>query len=441
MYEGSPRTLFNKYAIPQLFGMLFNSIYVIVDGIFIGNVLGTESMAAAGVAVPLVEVLIALSMALASGSGVLISGQLARKKFRQARETFHAVLVVAALFGAAIAVLGNVLIHPIADLLGATPDIHAEAVTYARYIITFSPFLLYSYLLNGLARNDGAPKLAMTAMSVGSVSNVFLDYLFMCPLQMGIGGAALATALGPIFSVLIVLPHFLLKKGNLYFGAPRFAKEQPALILELGFPSFIMEFTIGIVTFLYNKAIVGYGFGELGLAAYLVIGYLILIVLTLFLGIAEGLQPVFSYLFGAGETDRCERMRRYAVRAVVTVGIACYLLILFFSRSFYTIFNPGDTELITFAAQRSVWYFWGFFAAGFCILMISYWQSTQKTGRALITALMRSVIWPPVLILILPRILGCEALWSCHSIGECITAAVAAILLRRDRLSRKRAPR
>ena len=100
----------------------------------------------------------------------------------------------------------------LAELLGSTPQIHDKAICYLHYIVTFSPFLLFSFLLGGLARIDGCPKLAMFALAFGSVSNMVLDYVFMYPLNMGISGAALATAIGPVFSVAILLPHFLMKK-------------------------------------------------------------------------------------------------------------------------------------------------------------------------------------------------------------------------------------
>lgn len=130
MYEGKPRTLFAKYAIPQMIGLLFNSVYVIVDGIFIGNRLGRDAMAAAAVSVPFVEILIALSMAVASGAGVMISGQLGRGEKEKALQTFHVAMLCAAGFGGLIIVLENVFIHPLAELLGSTPQIHEEAVRY-----------------------------------------------------------------------------------------------------------------------------------------------------------------------------------------------------------------------------------------------------------------------------------------------------------------------
>ncbi len=442
MYKGKTHTLFAKYAVPQMIGLLFNSVYIIVDGVFIGHRLGTEAMAAAAVSVPLIEILIAISMAVASGAGVLISEYMGIGEKERSVSSFNLAVLCAIGMGLLVVALGNIFIDPLAQLLGSTPQIHDEAIAYMRYIVTFSPFLISSFLFSGLARNDGKPKLAMFALAFGSVSNIVLDYIFMYPLNMGIGGAALATALGPIFSVLLLLPHFLLKKGNLYFARVKFSLKQIGQIYVMGFPSFIMEFTIGIVTFVYNFAIVHYGFGELGLAAYLVIGYLMLIILTLFLGMAEGLQPVFSYFMGTGEEERSRNMRVFATYVFLGVGIVCYLLIFFFSSYFFAIFNPGDVELIAFMENKSLLYFSGFFLAGYNILMISFWQSTGRTKNALTVSLCRSLIFPPIFILVLPLVFGREAIWLCHSVSEILTACIAFVILnfqKRPKLIRKKA--
>ena len=428
MYEGKVHTLFAKYAMPQMIGLLFNSVYIIVDGVFIGNRLGRDAMAAAAVSVPLVEILIALSMAVATGAGVMISTSLAQDKKEEARHVFSLAVLCTAAMGLVIGALGNIFIDQLAQVLGSTSVIHEEAVAYMRYIVTFSPFLLFSFLLSGLARNDGRPKLAMFALMFGSVSNIVLDYVFMYPLNMGIAGAALATALGPIFSVIIMLPHFVFKRGDLYLGKYTFDWYNLRSVYVLGFPSFIMEFTIGIITFVYNFAIVHYSFGEIGLAAYLVIGYLMLIILTLFLGMAQGLQPVFSHFMGTGEEARSKALLAFSIKAFLVAGISCYILIVFFSRSFYTIFNPGDIELIDFMESRSLPYFSGFFLAGINILLISYWQANERPGKALAISISRSIVWPPVLIVLLPIALGNEAIWLCHSVAEALTAATAVVL-------------
>lgn len=429
MYEGKTRALFVKYAIPQMIGLLFNSVYLIVDGVFIGNRLGRDAMAAAAVSVPLIELLLSVAMAVGSGAGILISSCLGRKEKKEAIRIFNTATWALGAIGIFIVVLGNLFLHPLARLLGSTPQIHRDAVAYMGYIITFSPFLLYSFLLGGLARNDGRPKLAMFALAFGSVSNIVLDYVFMYPLNMGIGGAALATALGPIFSVLILLPHFLRKKGDLHFAWLHLRMRNLRQIFVFGFPSFIMEFTIGIITFIYNFAIIRHGYGEIGLAAYLIIGYLMLIILTVFLGMAEGLQPVFSYFTGTGEEERNRDMRQFAAKVFLATGVASYVLIVLFARNFFAIFTPGDLELIAFAQSKSLLYFSGFFLSGFNILMISFWQSTQLTKQAMAASLMRSLVVPPIFIAILPLVFGGEAIWVCHSLAEAATACAVFFML------------
>lgn len=422
MYEGKVSVLFLRFAVPQMLGLLFNSVYTIVDGVFIGNRLGREAMAAAAVAVPMLEILISMAIAVSSGAGVLISIRLSQHEKESARRIFQEALWMLGLAGILIAVLGNLWLEPLVKLLGATPEIRNSAMTYLRYIVTFAPFQLMSFLLGGMARNDGCPKLAMTALMLGAVSNIGLDYVFMYPLDMGIGGAALATALGPIFSVAILLPHFLLKRGDLYFLRCRPCVRDVRYILLYGFPSFIMEFSIGLITFFYNYAIVHYGYGEKGLAAYLVIGYLMLIILTLFLGLAEGLQPVFSYLFGVGDTKRIRDMRRFAVGIFLAAGLLCYGAVILAGETFYRIFTPEDLELAAFAYEKSRVYFCGFFLAGFNILMISFWQSTEAPGKALLISLLRSLILLPILMILFPFLFGKEVLWACLSAAEAVTA-------------------
>lgn len=429
MYEGKSRRLFLRYAVPQMIGLLFNSLYTIVDGVFIGHRLGREAMAAAAVAVPLIEILISVGIAVGSGAGVLIAARLGSGEEREARRIFLTASAALGFAGLAVASLGTAFLTPLARLLGATPDILEQACGYLWFIAAFSPFQLFSFLLGGMVRNDGRPRLAMAAMILGAGSNILLDYVFLYPLNLGIRGAALATALGPIFSVLVLLPHFLLRRGSLYFSMVRPSFRLLAQILTCGFPSFIMEFSIGMVTFLYNSSIARCGYGELGLAAYLLIGYLMLIVLTLFLGMAEGLQPVFSRFAASGEADRARALLRFSIRVFLCIGLACYALILVWGGDFYALFAPGDPELTAFAFQKSPAYFWGFTLAGFNILMVSYWQSSQFTGHALILSLLRSVVFPPALLLLLPPLLGREALWGCQSLGEAVAACCALAML------------
>lgn len=422
--------LFCQYAVPQMTGLLFNSVYLLVDGIFIGRLLGRNSLAAAGIAVPLTELLIAVSMAVAAGSGALISSQLARHRSEEANGTFHTAVLALGMISVIVLLITKGFAGWICRALGATEEIARDAQVYLRTVMAGSPFQLFSFLLGGMARNDRTPKLAMAAMTIGALSNIVLDWVFMGPLGMGIFGAALATAIGPVIACGILLPHFLKGKGELSFTGT-WRMYRPGRILLSGIPSFVLEFTIGMITFLMNRAMVDHGYGEVGLAAYLLIGYVLLIWLTLYLGMAEGLQPLFSRFAGTGDMNSQRTLLFFAATVFPIVGLICYALVLFGAKAFMGIFAPEDPVLVQFAADRCPAYFSGFVFAGWGILMISYWQAVGEVRKALIVSVARAVLFPLCFIILLPAALGTEAIWTAHSAAEAAAALLCAILIRR----------
>ncbi len=427
MYQERPSRLFLKYAIPQMIGLLLNSVYLIVDGVFIGNRLGRDAMAAAAAAVPVVEILIALALAISVGASIIISSSFGSGDRERANRAFNLSIVIAVAMSIAVAVFGNIYLGQLAMALGSTPDIQAEAVTYLWYIVTGSPFLILSFAFSSYARADNRPKLAMTALVVGSLSNIVLDYVFMYPLNMGIAGAALATALGPIFSVMILLPHFLRGKGLLRFAWPALSPRLAWNIVYLGAPAFIMEFSIGIVTLFYNIAINLNGFGEIGLAAYLTIGYMALIILTVFLGIAQGIQPLVSYFHGKHDHARNRELMGFLFKTVAGLGVVMYGLVIFLSKGFITMFTPRDAELIAFTHDKATIYFAGFVFAGISILIITFFQSIQRALPAFVLALFRSAIFVPIFLFGFPSLWGAESIWLALSVAELVTMIIASV--------------
>lgn len=156
-----------------------------------------------------------------------------------------------------------------------------------------------------------------------------------------------------------------------------------------------------------------------------------LIILTIFLGLAEGLQPVFSYFAGVGAVHRNKALRKLSVKIFLGTGLLCYVMIVLFSAQFFSVFCPGDIELIAFAQKKSLAYFSGFFLAGYNILMISFWQSTGQTQHALSVSLSRSIVWTPLLTVVLPLAFGRESIWICQSAGEVLTAGLVLFFLLR----------
>ncbi|QQO10154.1 MATE family efflux transporter [Breznakiella homolactica] len=417
-----------RYVIPQMIGLVFNSIYFIVDGIFIGNRLGSTALAAAGVAVPVVEITIALSMLISVGTGIIISTRLGQGDENGAVAVFNFSNVIALAVGAAFAVLGNIFIVPLARFLGATDVLLGDTVTYLRYFISFSPFLIFSFALGTYARNDQRPTLAMAALTIGSLSNILLDYVFMYPLNMGMAGAALATGLGPVFSVLILLPHFLRKKGKLFFRRPSFSMSTLVKIGQNGTPAFVAEFSLGFVTLMYNIFIIRNGLGEDGLAAYMVIGYAALICLTAFLGASQGVQPAVSFFSGAGEKGKIRELFKAMLLFTAALGIVFYGLLFFFGKNFFSIFIRDNPPLLQFAADNARIYFLNLLPAGINILMISFLQSMERSAESLVISLSRSTV-PVVLgLIVLPLLFPDTGLWLAVTFAEVLTFALGIIV-------------
>lgn len=416
------KTIFLHFIIPQMVGLVFNSVYFIVDGMFIGHLLGPSMLAAAGVAVPVVEGMIALSMLISVGTGVLVSAAAGKNNPGNARQIFNCSMVASLVFSVVVAVLGCVFTVPLARFLGASGAVLQPAVTYLRYFMVFSPFMLFSYALSTYARNDGKPSLAMWALIVGALLNIVLDWVFMAPLNMGIGGAALATGLGPVFSVALLLPHFLRRKDMLYFEKVKPALRTLGQIFVCGLPAFVTEFSIGFVTLLYNRAIVKQGLGENGLAAYVVLGYAGLIAITAFLGAAQGTQPVVSFLASAGQKAKVHRLFACTAAFLVLLAAGLYGLLFAGGQYFYALFMQGNANLVQFTLQSGRVYFLHLPLAAFGITYISFQQSAGFTGRAMVVSVARTTLPLMVALAVLPGLLP-NGLWLA------ITAAEATALL------------
>ncbi len=410
-----------RYVIPQMIGLVFNSIYFIVDGIFIGKRLGTAALAAAGVGVPVVEIMIALSMLISVGTGVIISINLGSGDKEKAVKVFNLSNAAALIFVLCIVIFGNIFIVPLAKALGATDLIIDNTIIYLRYFISFCPFLLFSFVLGTYARNDHRPRLAMWALTIGSLSNILLDYVFMYPLNMGIAGAALATGLGPVFSVIILLPHFLMKKGQLVFKKPVMCGKTLINICTNGLSAFVSEFSIGFVTLLYNLFIIKNGFGDNGLASYLVIGYAALICLTALIGASQGIQPAVSFYTGSGEKSKIKALFISTLLFNIILAICFYLLLFFAGHYFFTIFINDNYSLVIFTAEKAKIYFTNLIFAAANILIISFLQSMEKSKLSLVLSLSRSTIPVIVFLIILPYFFGQNGIWFAVTASEICT--------------------
>lgn len=422
------KKVFWKYAMPGIGALLFNSLYIVVDGIFVSKMLGRIALASVTVVVPVVEILIALSMLISVGAGVIISKYQGEGDLISARKYFNIsfwMLIVVSL----ILLISSIVFHnPIISILGSTPDTHEEIKKYFLWFIVFSPFFMLNYGLCTWLRNDQRPNLVMVTQIIGAVLNIVLDWLFMGPLNMGIAGAAIATGLGPVVGVSLMLPHLLHKKGNLYFEKVKIRIKDINIITLKGIPSFAMEFALGLTTLFCNIAIANH-LGSLGLATYGIIGYISLIALSLFLGMSQGTQPLISYYFGAKKIELVSRLVKLGTTSCAVIGVITFVFLVLFKQIPINIFvQNNDISLKEMTSGAINIYFFALFASGINIYISSALQSIERWVPSIFISLSRCLIILVPLLLILPNTFGKSSLWICVPLAEIFTIFLTAKL-------------
>ncbi len=264
---------FFKYAVPSALAMFISSLYTVVDGIFVGQGVGDLALAAVNIVLPFTVMLFGLASMFAIGGGALVSKNIGAKNIDRAVSIFRQVFKFLLIASGIISIICIIFTEQIVTMLGATSNLRGLAVEYLRFYAIFCIPNLIGIVLSSFVRNDGRPKLAMISTIAGAITNIILDYVFIFKFGLGIKGAAIATGLGQIVTVSVLLPHFIMKKGYLTFGNVRINKSDLKEFCLIGFPSFFAQGSYSIMVLIHNIILVKF-IGEMGISAYSIINYI-----------------------------------------------------------------------------------------------------------------------------------------------------------------------
>lgn len=344
-----------------------------------------------------------------------------------ANRAFTNTVYVAVVLAVVFIVTGLFASKRLTALLGADVEVFEMTNTYLKVILMFSPAFIMNNLFVCFVRNDGSPQLSMMAMLCGSFSNIILDYIFIFPLRMGIFGAVLATGCAPFISMSVLLTHKLKKRYGFHF-VKRWP--QPAMVLNiisLGFPSFITEVSSGIVMLAFNMLIWELE-GNIGVAAYGVIANLSLVVLSIYTGIAQGMQPLVSKAYGVGDAKTAKQLLRYGIVTECLVSVSVYVLMSIFAGPITAVFNSEENMRLQEIAVNGIrLYFLSIPFAGLNIVLSSYFTSTEKTAPAHVISLLRGIILILPVVLLGAWIAGLTGVWLAVPITECVVCIMTLI--------------
>ncbi|MDO4175790.1 MAG: MATE family efflux transporter, partial [Eubacteriales bacterium] len=298
---------FSHYTILSVLGMLGVSCYILADTFFVSKGLGTSGLAALNLAIPVYNFIHGTGLMLGMGGATKFSICKSQNRKEDVNRIYTNTIYLAALFSAAFMLPGIVCSERLALLLGADLSILEMTNTYLRWLLLFSPAFIFNDVLLCFVRNDGNPQLSMVAMLIGSFSNIILDYIFIFSLQMGIFGAIVATGISPIIGIVMMSPHWWKKKNTFQLMKTGICAKVVKSDLSLGFPSLIAQVSSGIVMISFNTIILRLE-GNTGVAAYGIIANISLVIVAIYTGIAQGVQPLISRSHGTGDRKQMQIM-------------------------------------------------------------------------------------------------------------------------------------
>ena len=431
--SGKIKSLFGAMFFPTLIGMVFNSALNICDGMFVGHGVGSNGRAAINIVAPLFLLCTGIGLMFGIGASVIGSIRLAEGNVKAARIIMTQAYIAGAVIFCAVILISLLFTHSVLYALGCSPALEQLATDY---LIWLCPGLVFFYLQCAgmmLIRLDGSPKYAMGVQIVAAILNIFLDWLMVFPLGMGIKGASVATSISCIVAGAMVLAYFIFFADKLKFYKLKMSAKSLRLSLrniiymtKIGFATFIAEAAIGVMMVTGNYMFLSY-LGEDGVAAFSIGCYLFPLIFSISNAVAQSSQPIISYNYGAGHHDRV----RQALRLALATACICGVVIsagMWAGASALTSIFLSPTE-----AAWSVTVY-GLPILGICALFfapnitfIGYYQSREQAGLSIFYMLLRGVIFMLPGFILLPRFIGVAGLWLAIPVSEMLTLAVIAL--------------
>lgn len=422
--------LLMEFSIPAIIGMVVNTLYNIVDRMYIGNIkdIGGLALTGVGITMPIMTIIMAFGMLIGIGTSARISLKLGEHKREEAEKHLGNAFTLIIIDSVLITIIGLVFMHKILGLFGASADTEIYAREYMQIIFFGTIFNMLSFGLNHSIRSDGSPKVAMLSMLIGAGTNIILDPIFIFVFGMGVRGAAIATVISQIVSTIWILYYFTKGKSNLKIKREYLSLDKAIVlsIFSIGVSPFSMQIAQSIVQVLANNALKTYG-GDLAIGAMTIINSVAMIFMMPIFGLNQGSQPIIGYNYGAEKYKRVKQAVKSAtIVATIIVSIgwiitqaAPHLLISIFNR---------DEQLVGIASTGMRIFLLMLPVVGAQVISSNYFQSIGKAKISMFLSLLRQVILLIPCLIILPKIFGLTGVWLAGAVSDGLSSLITLII-------------
>lgn len=422
--------LFLRFVIPAVSSQLLCGIYTIVDGYFVGWGMGQEGLAAIGLAFPFSVVVTAAGAGVGVGGGALLSISSGRGRESLTRRILGSMLFLTLFLSALCVLLLTPLSLYLLSFYGVSAEIAAMAREYAFILLIASPAQVITMSMLGAVRNDGFPRKAMYIMIISFCVNILLDWLWVIVFPFGIAGAAWATIASQAVSAALLSSHFLFGASRIALR-PAFVRFCPGLarrVVVMGVSPFGVQIATAVTMILHNWQALAYG-GDVGVAAYAVIGYVIPVGVMLEEGIAEGIQPLISYFHGANLSARRKLTARLGFSSALLVGVLCSALLVVIDSMIPRFFSMhGEAAYVAargLMLSVAVFPFMGIAKVG-----ASYYQAIGRSDLASALTYGDPFLLQPLFLWGLPLFLGLDGVWLAMTFANITLAALFVFIWR-----------
>lgn len=431
--SGKIGSLFLKYAMPGAICLLFVGIQTIIDGAFVGNYAGANALAGLNIAMPVFTLITAVTVVLGIGGQTVIGISLGEGNYKKACDALYSAMSAVIVFSLSIMLIILFFSETIVKILGADQLLKGYASDYLTSLAPFFPLLAILYLGDYALKAQGKPYVAMRILAISVILNIVFDYIFIAHFQMGTSGAGLATGISFSIGAIIIIPRLLKRNANLTLLKGKMQYRLLAKMLYNGSSEGVAEISAGITMYMFNLAMMYY-VGASGVAAFTSINYMMFLGITLFLGMSDGIIPVMSYNYGAGNMERVKLILKRNVFVNGTLGIILCILAFVFGREIATLFFEGEghnEEAMNIAVNGSKICAFAFLFNGFNIAMSSFFTSMGDARSSIVIASLRGLIFIAVGIMIYPLIIGVDGVWIAIPAAEVMTLCIACFILRK----------
>ncbi len=429
VYE-KPVTLKNivKFAVPTIAMTVFMSFYTMVDGLFVSNLIGTDALSAINLTAPVIQLVTAVSTMLATGGSAVIMKKMGEQKTDEAKEDFTFLIIVNVIVGLVMCAAGYLAMDFIFAGMNLSPAVEGYCVEYlSRYLIFTVPILLMNNFTLYMIASEKAV-LSLICSVTGGILNMALDYVFIAGLDMGIGGAAVATGLGYSVTVVAGLFVFSRKKSLLHFKKPVFRIRVLGSAASNGCSEMATALVTGIVTMMFNWTMLHY-VGEDGVAAVTIIMYVLMFASSLYTGYSYGVAPMLSFYYGEQNREKLKKLVGLSMKVIAVISVITAAASFVMTRPLVSVFARTDNPVYDLAVTGNRICTAALFFIGFNIFASGMFTALSNGIVSAVLAFSRSFVFMLITMIVLPLLLGVNGIWLATPAAELMALGLSFFML------------